>query len=166
MAEKTVFSQKEILKKLRPVLESEGVIYHKKLNVLAKKAEGNEVVETVTSDGKETINRAKAGDYIVQNQTEAGEQYVVREETFLKKYAPLEKPLDGDFAEYYSLGKIIAIELTDKRLKELGLPREFKFKARWGENMVAKAGDFLGGPVDFSELYRLARKEFFETYSK
>ncbi len=164
MTKKTVFSQEEILQKFRPVLEAEGEVYHKKINVLAKKAKGGEVVETITGDGLETTNKADAGDYIVQNQTEAREQYIVSEEKFLKKYEPLEAPQEGVFTEYRSTGKIVAIELTDERLQSLGLPREFYFMANWGEKMVAKVGDFMGGPTDFSEVYRLARKEFFETY--
>lgn len=163
---KTVFSQQEILKKLRPVLESEGAVYHKTRNILARQAKGGERIETMTGDGLETINEAKPGDFIVQNQTEASEQYVVPHEEFLKKYKPLHTPPRNGFEEYRSTGKIVALELTDEKLKALGLPREFHFSTDWGEDMVAKAGDFLGGPTDYSTVYRLARKEFFETYSK
>ena len=69
MSETTVFSQAEIFQKLRPALEAEGRVYHKKLNVLAKKARGGEIIETVTSDGFETKNEPRAGAYIVKNQT-------------------------------------------------------------------------------------------------
>lgn len=164
MSETTVFSQEEILQKFRPALELEGRVYQKRLHILAKKAQGGEVVETVTSDGFETKNEARAGDYIVENQTEAREQYIVPGAKFLEKYEPLEPPQEGIFTEYRPMGKIVAVELTDERLGELGLPQEFQFMAAWGENVVAKAGDFMGGPNDFSEVYRLARKEFFETY--
>jgi hypothetical protein len=166
VSEASVFSQEEILQKLRPALESEGRVYHKKLNVLAKKARGGEIIETVTSDGVETRNEANAGDYMVQNQTEAGEYYIVPGATFLKKYEPIEAPQEGVFTEYRPTGKIVALELTDERLNELRLPSEFYFMAAWGEKAVAKAGDFMGGPTDFSEVYRLARKEFFETYEQ
>ncbi len=147
-------------------MESEGAIYRKKTNILAKEAKGGEVVETVTGDGLETTNEAAAGDFIVQNQTEAREQYVVRKEDFLKKYKPVNKPAGKGFSEYRSTGRIIALELTEEKLRALGLPRKFYFKTDWGEDMVAKEGDFMGGPTDFSEVYRLARKEFFETYAK
>ena len=142
------------------------MIYHKKRNILAKKAKGGERIDTVTGDGPETTNKAEAGDYIVQNQTEAREQYVVPKDEFLKKYAPAGTAARNGFTEYRSIGKIIALELTAEKLKALGLPSTFKFKTDWGEDMVAKAGDFMGGPTDFSEVYRLARKEFFETYAK
>lgn len=164
MIQKIVFSQGEILQKLRPSLESDGKVYRKKLNVLAKKARGGEIIETVTGDGLETTNEAGAGDYIVQNQTEAREQYIVPEEDFSKKYEPAEAPQEGVFTEYRPTGKIAALELTDEQLNKLNLPQEFYFMAPWGEEMVAKVGDFMGGPTDFSEVYRLARKEFFETY--
>lgn len=147
-------------------MESEGAIYQKKINILAKEAQGGERVETITGDGLETVNKAEPGDFIVQNQTEAGEQYVVSRNEFFKKYKRISSVARKGFSEYRSLGKIVAFELTDEKLKMLGLPREFKFKTDWGEDMVVKAGDFMGGPTDFSEVYRLARKEFFETYSK
>ena len=147
-------------------MQSEGAVYQKKINILAKEAKGGERVETITGDGLETVNEAESGDFIVQNQTEAAEQYVVPKNEFFKKYAPVSSVSRNGFAEYRPLGKIVAFELTDEKLKSLELPREFKFKTDWGEDMVAKAGDFMGGPEDFSEVYRLARKEFFETYSK
>ena len=76
----------------------------------------------------------------------------------------MEPPQEGAFTEYRPTGKIVAVELTDERLRALELPPEFHFTAAWGENVTAKAGDFMGGPPDFSEVYRLARKEFVETY--
>lgn len=161
-----VYSQQEILEKLRPLLESEGSVYYKKRHILAKKAQGGEKISTVTADGPETTNEAEAGDYIVQNLTEAGEQYVVPAAEFLKKYEPSGANAPEGFREYRSTGKIVAIELTPGRLKDLGLPGEFYFATDWGETMVAKKGDFMGGPADLSELYRLARKEFFETYAR
>lgn len=161
-----VYSQQEILEKLRPLLESEGIFYYKKRHILAKKAQGGEKISTVTADGPETTNEAEAGDYIVQNLTEAGEQYVVPAEEFLKKYEPAGEAAPDGFGEYHSTGKIVAIELTAERLKALELPGKFYFTTDWGETMVAKKGDFMGGPADFSEIYRLARKEFFETYAR
>jgi len=154
------------LKKLRPALESDGEVYHKKRNVLAKKAKGGERIATITGDGPETTNVAEPGDYIVENQTEARERYVVPGAVFSKKYELTGELKPDDFSEYRSIGKIVALELTPELLEKLGLPLEFHFTAHWGENMVARAGDFMGGPADFSEVYRLARKEFFETYKK
>ena len=36
--------------------------------------------------------------------------------------------------------------------------------APWGERMVVKSGDYLVAPMNYSEVYRVAEKEFFETY--
>ena len=38
--------------------------------------------------------------------------------------------------------------------------------ANWGEKMVVRKNDYLVSPLDNSEVYRIARKEFFETYKK
>lgn len=159
-----MYTQPELLEKIRPVLQREGTVFQKKKNVYARLAQVGEVVQTVTKDGLETENLAEEGDFVVRNQTAAGEAYLVPGNKFSSKYAPL-RTLDDGWAEYAPLGRIIAVELTPQRLVALGLPAEFEFAATWGAAMVAKAGDFLGGPEDFSEVYRLAREEFFETYA-
>ncbi|MFN0014768.1 MAG: hypothetical protein ACKVU2_09500 [Saprospiraceae bacterium] len=159
-----MYAQIELLEKMRPVLQQEGVIFQKKKNVYARPALVGEAVQTVTKDGIETENLAEEGDYVVRNQTDAGEAYLVPANKFSSKYAPL-RMLDDGWAEYTAVGRIVAVELTQQRLEALDLPAEFEFVAAWGAAMVAKAGDFLGGPEDFSEVYRLARKEFFETYA-
>lgn len=39
--------------------------------------------------------------------------------------------------------------------------------AAWGETQPVKVGDFLASPDEtYSEVYRIARKEFFETYER
>lgn len=156
-------SQAKMLEMFRPLMESEGILYSKKKNVFAKKAEGGEPVVTMTNDGLETVNTAQKGSYLVKNQTEAAEVYVVEKDAFEKRYEWLRPGNDG-FEEYHPTGKIIAIELTEERLATLDLPASFHFKAPWKEDMIAKKSDFIVSPPDFSEIYRIARKEFFETY--
>jgi hypothetical protein len=40
-----------------------------------------------------------------------------------------------------------------------------EFVASWGRNMVLKTGDMIVSPCpNFSEVYRIARQEFDETY--
>jgi hypothetical protein len=160
----TAFSREEIRQKMIPVLEKQGAVYAKKKNVLARKASAGERIETVTGDGPETVNVAGADDYIVQNQTDAKEMYILSAGVFLSRYQPLGAPSADGFVEYRPTGRILAIELTLANLSALDLPPEFRFTADWGEDMVAKAGDFIGCLDDFSSVYRLARKEFFETY--
>lgn len=158
-----MFTQEEILEMLRPALLAEGAVYQKKKNVVARKAQDGEVIQTRTGDGLETTNAAEAGDYIVRNQTDAEEEYIVPAHKFNKRYTAL-RAVDEHWQEYQALGRIIAIELTAEKLASLNLPTEFEFMAPWDDPMTAKAGDFMGGPETLTEVYRLARKEFFETY--
>ncbi|MGI9159164.1 MAG: hypothetical protein ACR2K1_05360, partial [Saprospiraceae bacterium] len=104
------------------------------------------------------------GDYIVRNTTEAGEQYLLDAEKFEKKYSPRAQPDANGWQMYEPNSVIFAIELSPELLQRLQWPPEFHFIARWGEEMIAKTGDFLALPEDGSEVYRIARKEFFETY--
>ncbi len=156
-------SQPKMLALFRPLMESEGVLFSKKKNVFAKKAEGGEPVVTMTDDGLETVNTAQKGSYLVKNQTEAAEVYVVEKAAFEKRYER-KGPADDGFEEYHPTGKVIAVELTPERQEALDLPASFHFKAAWKEDMIAKKGDYIVCPPDFSEIYRIARKEFFETY--
>ncbi len=187
------FSQSQMLALFRPVLDTEGVVFEKKQNVFAKKAEVRQVVTTQTDDGPETVNTAEVGDYLVKNQTAAGEMYVVKADKFAERYERLDadssfvktstsvKTLADEsadekegasaealakegFEEYRSIGRITAVELTPERCKALNLPPVFHFKAPWKEDMVAKVGDFIACPPDDAQVYRIARKEFFETY--
>lgn len=146
------------------MLKTTGQTYHKSLPVLAKKAVGGEKIVTETADGVETANEAGATDFIVKNQTEAGETYVVPADKFRDKYRYTGPGPEG-FDEYQPLGSIVAVELSPTLLHNLQLPQVFSFDTPWDNNMVAKEGDFLACPPDFSEIYRIARKEFFETYS-
>ena len=158
-----MFTQAEFLNKLLPLLQSKGRVFQKNKNVLARRAQAGELIATHTADGLETINTAGEGDFIVRNQTAAGEEYVVPAHKFAQRYE-LYRTTGGEWLEYVSKGRIVAIEITSELLQTLDLPLEFHFEALWKEDMVARAGDFLASPSDFSEIYRIARKEFFETY--
>ncbi len=154
-----------MLAALRPILDAAGAgRYRKYRNILAKRAQAGEKIETITADGLETVNTAQAGDYIVRNTTEAGEQYLLGAEKFEKRYSPLAPPDANGWQMYEPNSVIFAIELSPDLLQCLQWPPEFYFIARWGEKMIAKTGDFLALPEDCSEVYRIAGKEFFETY--
>lgn len=158
-----MLSQVEIKAKLVPCLKERGKTYKKIRNVLAKAAIKGQKISTVTQDGLETINQAKAGDFIVKNLTEAGERYLLSEENFAKRYRRIRDEASG-YALYESTGIIRAIQLDAELLQILDQEACFHFEAPWGEAMIAKAGDFLAAPEDYSEIYRIAEKEFFETY--
>jgi hypothetical protein len=156
-------NQENFLKSMVPHFKASGRLYRKYKKIYARQTLKNEKIETVTSDGLETSNTAKEGDFVVKNQTDAQEMYIIGSEKFNEKYQFLGESEDG-FSEYEPRGKVLGIELTTDLLNELGLDAEFEFMAPWGEKMVAKKGDYIVTPPDYSEVYRIARKEFFETY--
>ncbi len=146
-----------------PFLKEKGTIYRKSKNIYAKAALDGEIINTVTSDGMETQNVAEKGDFIVKNQTASAELYIVKNEAFQKRYKLLEKNEDG-FSEYQSLGKVRALVFEGNLIDDFNLGREFYFVASWGEKTIIKENDFIVCPLDYNEVYRIARKEFFETY--
>jgi len=132
--------------------------------VLARPAKTGEEITTVTGDGEETHNTAKEGDFVIRNLTQAEEEYIISKDTFQEKYQFIESAEDP-FDRYKAIGTIQAIELTEEVLEQAGLQAPFYFEAPWKESIVAKAGDFLVMPSGKKEIYRIARKEFFETYT-
>lgn len=160
-----LISQEKLKAMVLPYLKSIGCIYVKCNNIFARRAVENEEVITKTSDGVETKNYANLGDYIVINQTRAGEQYIVPGAKFQAKYKWL-KTIDEEVAEYESKGRVVAIQLSKDQLNRCGLPALFYFEAPWKTKMIAKENDFLVTPLDFTEIYRIAAVEFLETYTK
>ena len=158
-----IYTQKEIMEILIPELKSNGLLYKKNKAVFARKAKPGEQINTLTSDGLETMNTAEKGDFVIKNQTAAKEMYIISGSKFKKRYEWIKKG-ENDFSTYKPKGKVIAVELTNAFLKKMKFKREFYFIAPWKEQMIAKKGDFLVCPPDYSEIYRIARKEFFETY--
>lgn len=160
---KQVYTQKEIIETMVPILKSDGKVYKKFKKIHARKAVEGEEIQTVTKDGLETTNTANEGDFIVRNQTEAAEMYIVPAKKFQDRYDFLEEGEDV-FSVYASKGKIAGVEMNEALLQQLKLHDEFYLVAPWGEEMVVKKDDYLVSPLDYSEVYRIARKEFFETY--
>ena len=156
-------NQEYFLKSMMPQFKESGKLYRKYKRIYARQTVKNEKIQTVTTDGLETSNTAKEGDFVVKNQTDAQEMYIMGSKKFNERYRLLGEAEDG-FSEYEPLGKVIGVELTPNLLTEMGLDTEFEFMAPWGEKMIAKKGDYLVTPPDYSEVYRIARKEFFETY--
>ncbi len=157
-----LISQEEMMAKLLPLLK-EAVVYEKFTEIEARQAQAGEVIQTKTSDGLETQNTAQKGDYIVRNLTDAKEQYIIKSDKFELRYKYL-NDADGDFKRYQAIGEIKAIVVSDVVLDMLNAKQEFYFMAPWGEKMIAKKDDYLVSPRDYSEIYRIAAKEFFETY--
>lgn len=156
------FSQEALFKVLEPAFKGEGKKYRKFKEVLIRKAKEGERIQTITADGLETENKAGSDDYIVQNLTEASESYLISKEKLAERYAFVEAK-DAECSLYKPIGSILAIQLTEELIQAYDLSSEFNFVASWGEDMVAKSGDFLV-LTDQHEIYRIAQKEFFETY--
>ncbi len=146
-----------------PIMESQGKRFKKRSLVRAKKAETGLHVVTQTSDGFETQNTAEKGDWLVENQTSAKERYLVKAETFEKKYT-LMHSLGNGWGCYRPKGEIFALEVSSLDLEKIGGKESLEFQAPWKESVIVKPGDFLVIPVDKNEIYRIARKEFNETY--
>ena len=157
-------SQEETRKLFEPAFKDEGKQHRKVKGVLARKAVSNEEVVSITSAGIETTNQAKKGDYIVKNQTEAKELYVVEPEKFHARYELFNRLPDGDWAEYTPKGKVYAFQLTEELLESLGLAKHFYIVASWEESQYVSIGDYMANPVGEEGVYRIGGKEFRETY--
>ena len=157
-------SQEKLLITMKPYLQN-AKTYGKFKEVSVKKAIGGEVIYTITSDGIETKNTAKPGDYILKNTTIAEEMYILKPSKFEKRYQYLKEKKNG-WKIYKAIGKIKAIQVDNNLLKDLGVGDTFYFTAPWGEKMIVKKDDYLVSPLNYSEIYRIAKKEFFETYKE
>ena len=158
-----MITQQEMLANFLPILEKSGKHYKKKSMVRAKKAVPGLVVVTKTSDGEETKNTAEAGDWLVENQTSTNELYLVKSETFKKKYT-LVQALEKGWGCYQPKGEILGIVVENDHLKSFNVSSVMEFQAPWRDTMIVKTGDMLVVPLDKDEIYRIAKKEFGETY--
>lgn len=134
-----------------------GELYKKFGLVSAIIAKGGEYIETWTADGLETTNTAIEGDFIVKNlQTEWQEIYIVPASVFHKRYDYFYTTEYG--AVYKPTGKIMATVYHGN---------DIQFYAPWGTLMQLKTGDYLVTSYpECNGIYRIASKEFFETYTK
>jgi len=158
-------SQEEVRKIFTPIMADSGRIYKKFKKVFAKKADSIVEITTTTSDGIETQNTAKKGDFIVKNQTESQEQYVVHNDKFVKRYEVIRKMPDGVWTEYSPKGEVTGIQLTENLLNTLNLDKHFYIMASWGQAQYIGIGDFIVNPIDEDGFYRIGLKEFKETYT-
>jgi len=146
-----VMSQDEAIAEFMPQIMEDGKDYAKFTEIQVRRAEPGELVETFTSDGKETQNTAGENDYVVKNLGGSGEEYILSEEKLNKRYFNV----SGDI--WKAKGECRALLYT-------GEPTSFM--ASWGEAMVLKPGDMICSPLpDLNEVYRIARAEFDSTYA-
>ncbi|MBQ8481244.1 MAG: hypothetical protein IJ532_01760 [Alphaproteobacteria bacterium] len=129
------------------------VYYTKTARIKARPGVPGETIVTKLADGhKETENpNIETGDMVVTNP--GGEQYVVKAETFKKKYE-----IDPDNPEQY--------RPTGGAQQFLRLKEDIDFKVSWGEQSMRK-GDFINITARASgDIYGVGQKEFFDTYGQ
>jgi hypothetical protein len=156
-------TQQNMLDYFLPIFEEKGKNYRKKSLIRAKKAKLGLFVVTKTSDGIETRNTAESGDWLVENQTSSEEQYLVKSDIFESKYEMVES-LGNGWACYKPKGVMKAYEFEESDLKLFGVIQRLEFQAPWKDTMFVRVGDYLIIPPGNEEIYRVARKEFSETY--
>jgi len=165
MSETIQYTQKQIQRLLLPLLKEKGRLYQKSKNVFARSGKKGERIITLTSDGKETENVVKdKTSFVVKNQTTAAEEYIVSGAKFQERYE-LIRAVDNGYQEYQSKGKVMAVKLTRKLWESLEFPsNQLYFEAPWGSAELLKKHDYMVCPLDYSEVYRIGRREFWETY--
>ena len=158
-------SQEEVKNIFSPILNESGSVYKKYKGVFGKKAETEVEITSITSDGIETHNTAKKGDFIVKNQTESKEQYVVNNDKFEKRYKAIRKMPDGLWTEYSPTGQVRGVQLSENLIDTLNLDKHFFIMASWGQPQYVGIGDFIVNPINEVGFYRIGLKEFKETYA-
>lgn len=129
--------------------DPEGVPGEMRPMTYTKSKEDQKVV-TYTSDGKETENVAKIGDYIMSGPSR--ENYVISATKFDKLYQ--------------SVGADTVVpEQNPRQVAHYQGPNTVKFKASWGEDMILKPGDYLVKEPDGKGYYRIAAAEYEQTYN-
>ena len=157
--------QARLIEHVMPLLEARRNSFRKTRQVHARAAVDGEQIVSVTSNGIETTNVAKAGDMVVRNLTEAGEMYIISAKSFPGLYEFADESGDG-WAVYDPKGRILALEVDEQLTAELGVSPDFVIEAPWGSDERVCVGDYLVAPLPaLDKIYRIARAEFEQTYS-
>ena len=73
--------------------------------------------------------------------------------------------VDEEWKLYNPVGEVMGIEISRDLTTMLGAGEEFFIMAPWGSEQLAREGDMFVSPLPaLDEVYRIARKEFDETY--
>jgi hypothetical protein len=159
-------SQQQLMSTVMPMLQQTGNRYRKIGQVQARRAVVGETVVSITSDGRETTNVAVEGDYRIRNNTEAAENYLVAALVFSERYELVEN-IDEHWGRYQARGRVLAVVVDDQVLSEFDHTSTFQIMPVWNSPQIVHPGDFLVTPwPDQKEIYRIASKEFSETYQR
>lgn len=160
----TPVAQEHLMREVLPLIKDSNRAYRKFQQVQARPARSGEVIRSLTGDGEETTNTAGEGDMVVRNLTEAQEEYIIGQAKFLQRYSEI-RPVDDTWTLYEPKGEVLAIEISGELTGQLDVGEEFCIEAPWGSEQQARQGDMFVSPLpDLDEVYRIARKEFEETY--
>jgi len=152
-------SQSEAAALFLPVIKTKGKHYIKFREVVARPGVVGEEIVTVTSTGVETKNTVQpSGGVVVRNLTGAGEEYIVKPETFAKRYLEVEGEAPEGYKRYKPCGECDAIIYDPAEFGNLT-----ELTASWGETQPLVKGDAVATIGD-GQVYRIAEAEFGETY--
>jgi hypothetical protein len=113
------------------------------------KATTQQEVKTITADGFETKNIAQIDDIIFSGPS--GENYVVTQAKLPKLYTG-------------NVGDVIRPEQSARTVAQYsGTP--ITFKSPWEQSMTLKPGDYLVKDPSGTGYYRIAKKEYEQTYN-
>ena len=164
-------SQADLMSRVLPLIKTSGQLYKKYQQVHARPAVVGETIVSRPADGEETANVAEQGDVVVRNLTEAKEEYIVPnirkgdEDGKFDKLYSLVEPVDDVWSLFDPKGEVMALEISRELTAQLDVGEEFYVMAPWGSEQLAREGDKFVSPVEkMDEVYRVARKEFSETY--
>lgn len=162
-----IVSQELLIEKVLPEIKKTHNEYYKFRQVHARRARIGEKVATITSSGLETTNIAKSShQFVIKNSTSASEQYLITEEKLLARYI-LIKMVDSKWGLYSPLGSVLAIDVTNNLINNLGVHSTFKIMAPWGTEQLINITDMLVSPLpELNQIYRVDITEFNETYKK
>jgi len=161
------------LSKFADIIKKNGSLHQKKIGVFAKIAKGGEHIISNPSDGVEAKNIASKGDYIVTNNTEAKEQYIMDATKFHQRYVHV----GDDNYMPNEKARVWALQITSDTIYRYNLLQGFDamktilfdsiyIEAPGKESQVLKLYDYLVTSESKDEIYRIAYKEFNESYTR
>jgi hypothetical protein len=176
-------TQAEVIEALSPELLRAGVLHRKTGRVFLRRGVAGERVVTRVDGVDETANTVPddgAEHWIVCADTSSCERFVLpgakRAALYRAKPLAVDHPrraalaAEGFDGPFEPLGRVLALEVGAALLAEL-FPTG-RFVAPWGEEMLVETGDMLATPADpaggrpavVTEVYRIARSAFEQTY--
>jgi len=161
-----------LVSKYAPIITTKGRAFKKVTGVVATIAVGGEYVVSTTKGKTETSAIALPGDYIVTNQTDSQEKYILTPEAFAHRYVHS----SGDFYKSKSTAQVFGLQVTRENIFQYDLSefREFLdnpdetvyIEADWGESQAVNLNDYLVSPCppNKKEVYGISLSEFNQTY--